>query len=138
MKNFNLGNVGIGTTSLNYRLQVGETSNYGWVNADGTWGSSSDVRQKENIKDMSSGLDKICAMRSVSYNTIGSGPEKEDQIGFIAQEVEEIVPEIVSTDQEGYKGIAYAKLTPILVKAIQEQQELIEELKAEIAELKNK
>lgn len=105
------------------------------MNADGTWGSSSDVRQKENIKDISSGLDKICAMRSVSYNTIGSDPEQKDQIGFIAQEVEEIVPEIVSTDREGYKGIAYAKLTPILVKAIQEQQELIEELRREIAEL---
>ena len=42
--------------------------------------------------------------------------------------MEEIIPEIVSTDQDGYKGVAYGKLTPVLVKAIQEQQAKIEAL----------
>lgn len=132
-----LDNVGIGTTSPGYRLQVGETSNYGYVDSTGSWQSSSDSRQKENINEISSGLDKILTLRSVEYNTIGADPEKERQIGFIAQEMEEIVPEIVSTDPEGYKGIAYAKLTPILVKAIQEQQEYIELLEKRIQALES-
>ena len=98
------GNVGIGTTSPGYRLQVGETSNYGYVDSTGAWQSSSDVRPKENIEEIKSGLDKVLAMRGVEYNTIGNDPEKERQIGFIAQEMEEVLPEIVSTDTDGLKG----------------------------------
>ena len=57
------------------------------------------------------------------------------QIGFIAQEIETIVPEVVS-GQEGRKGISYGQITPILTKAIQEQQKQIKELKSENSELK--
>jgi hypothetical protein len=53
----------------------------------------------------------------------------EKQIGFIAQDIEKIIPELVKTDSEGNKAVAYDKLTPILVKAIQDQQKEIEELK---------
>lgn len=95
------GNVGIGTSGPNYRLQVGETSNYGYVDATGAWQSSSDSRQKENISEIDSGLDKILTMRGVEYNTIGADPEKERQVGFIAQELEQVIPEIVATDAEG-------------------------------------
>ena len=56
--------------------------------------------------------------------------------GFIAQEVEKIVPGIVQTNDEGMKAIDYVKLTPILVKALQEQQAIIESLKADVAALK--
>jgi hypothetical protein len=131
------GYVGIGINNPGYRLQVGESSNYGWVNANGSWGSSSDVRQKENVVEIDSGLNKLLKIRGVEYNTIGNDPENK-QIGFIAQEMEEIIPEIVSTDANGYKGIAYAKLTPILVEAIKEQQRLIETQQLQIDKLINR
>jgi len=55
-----------------------------------------------------------------------------------AQELEKILPEVVSEDEEGYKSIAYSKLAPLLIEAMKEQQEQIEMLKAEIADLKEK
>jgi len=50
-------------------------------------------------------------------------------MGLVAQEVEKILPEIVSTDSEGYKSIAYGKLTAVLLEAIKELQQQVEELK---------
>jgi len=58
------------------------------------------------------------------------------QIGFSAQEVEKIFPEVVMTDSKGYKSIDYGKLTPVAVEAIKEQQHEINEMKKQIAELK--
>lgn len=58
------------------------------------------------------------------------------QIGVIAQDVEKLYPEVVFTDKEGYKSVDYAKLTPVLIEAIKEQQNLIEALKQESAQLK--
>ena len=55
-------------------------------------------------------------MRGVSYNSIDDDPVINQQIGFIAQEVEEIIPEIVSTDEKGFKGVAYAKSHLSLLK----------------------
>ncbi len=60
------------------------------------------------------------------------------QIGLIAQDVEKVLPEIVKTDTEGYKSVAYDKLTAILVEALKEQQNEINELKAEINNLKKR
>lgn len=63
----------------------------------------------------------------------------DKQIGLIAQDTEKVIPEIVTTDNNGYKGISYEKLTPVLVEAIKElkaendrQQKEIEELKARL------
>ena len=61
---------------------------------------------------------------------------KDEQIGFIAQEIEKIYPQVVLTDKNGYKSIDYSKLTPILVEAIKEQQKIIQELQAENAQIK--
>ena len=52
----------------------------------------------------------------------------EKQIGFIAQEMEKIYPELVITQPDGYKSVDYSKLTPVLVEAIKEQQKLIHQL----------
>ena len=130
------GSVGISTSNPAYRFQVGETSNYGYVDANGAWQSSSDIRYKENIRTISSSLNKVLAIRGVEYNVIGDDPDKRKQIGFIAQELEKILPEVVSTDSEGFKGVAYAKLTPLLLEAIKEQQQQIDDLKREIESLK--
>jgi FtsZ-binding cell division protein ZapB len=54
-------------------------------------------------------------------------------VGVRAQEVERIYPELVSTDQDGYKAVNYAQLTPVLIEALKEQQAQMEALKAEAA-----
>ncbi|MCB0731345.1 MAG: tail fiber domain-containing protein, partial [Ignavibacteriae bacterium] len=58
------------------------------------------------------------------------------QIGVIAQEIEELIPEVVFTDEDGFKSVEYSKITAVLINAIQEQQEMIENLKSEINILK--
>ncbi len=132
------GNVGIGTPSPTYTLTVYGTA---WVST--TWSSGSDIRWKKDIIPLENSLAKIIQLQGISYDwRVDEFPELKfpsgRQIGLIAQEVEQIIPEIVSTDQNGYKGISYEKLTPVLVEAIKEQQKQIEELRNEIEILKQK
>ncbi len=54
------------------------------------------------------------------------------QYGVIAQEIEKIMPEIVSTDAEGYKSVAYTDIIPVLIESIKAQQAMIEQLKLEV------
>ena len=58
--------------------------------------------------------------------------EESEQFGFIAQEVEEILPGLVRTDSDGFKSIDYAKISVVLVEALKEQQKQIEELEEKI------
>tara|TARA_R110002167_G_scaffold302782_1_gene507094 strand:- start:560 stop:1621 length:1062 start_codon:yes stop_codon:yes gene_type:complete len=89
----------------------------------------SDRRLKKNIKDIDYGLDTIMSLNPKQYDW------KEDNrhdIGFIAQEVEEVIPEIVKDNEwfdEKIKTLDYEKLTAVLIKAVQEQQDQINELK---------
>ena len=120
------------------------TNNYfsNTVNAV-TFSASSDIRFKKNIKPITSSLSILTKLMPVSYyfkteqelkedniKSIAFGGDKtnEKQIGFIAQEVEKLLPEVVHTDNEGYKSIDYSKFSPFIIKAIQEQQQLIEKL----------
>jgi len=57
------------------------------------------------------------------------------QIGFIAQEIEKIYPEVVLTDKDGYKSVDYSRLTPILLEAIKEQQKIIDNQQSAIGNL---
>ena len=59
-----------------------------------------------------------------------------EQIGLIAQDVEKVLPELVNTDSEGFKSVDYTKLGPVLIEAIKEQQQQIDQLKKEIQMLK--
>ena len=65
-------------------------------------------------------------MRGVSYNKIDS---KENSIGVIAQEVEKVLPEVVHTDGEGMKSVAYGNIVGVLIEAIKDQQRQIDELR---------
>ena len=97
---------------------------------------SSDARLKSNIQDLDYGLAEVMALRPVSYNW-KKGDPKEFRLGLIAQEVEKLVPEIV--DQNGMdnmRSMRYTELLPVLIKATQEQQTLIEQQQQEISELK--
>ena len=90
----------------------------------------SDQRLKTNIKGLQSSLNKTLQLRPVQYSLINSSAEREkDQdIGFIAQELEMIIPEAVSTDDSGNKLINYRAVIPVLTGAIQEMSVQINEL----------
>ena len=90
------------------------------------YNSSSDKRLKKNIKTVDSALDKVIALRGVTFDWKEGGAKA---IGLIAQEVEKVIPEIVSQDESGYLGIKYNNLIGVLVEAIKEQQEQINTLK---------
>ena len=92
---------------------------------------NSDETLKKDIKTLDSALDKVMSMRGVTYQ-FKHNPEKQE-VGFLAQEMKNSVPEVVSTTNQGTLGIDYAKLTSVLVEAVKEQQEQIEELKAKLS-----
>ena len=104
----------------------------------------SDARYKTNIETLNNPLENVLNLRGVSYdwdrtkwpgNNFGEGK----QIGFIAQELEEILPDLVQTDKDGYKSVNYIGVVPVLVEAIKAQEKKIDALQkqsAEIAELK--
>ncbi|MCF7831440.1 MAG: tail fiber domain-containing protein [Candidatus Pacebacteria bacterium] len=80
---------------------------------------SSDERLKTNIVDMSNILDKVLQLRTVTYNW-NDKPETHPQIGFLAQNLEQYFPELVATNEEGFKSVYYAQMAPILVEAVRE------------------
>jgi hypothetical protein len=101
--------------------------------------ASSDERLKENITPITGSLDKVLALNPVSFDWKQNGEHRE--AGFVAQEVEKVYPEYVVTDDDEMKtknigGGMTAGYVAELTKAIQEQQEQIETLKAEVKELK--
>jgi hypothetical protein len=103
----------------------------------------SDEKYKNNITDMPDILNKVMELRPVTYNWNTRDYPKgrfseEQQIGLIAQEVKTLFPELVKTDKKGDMAINYTKLTVLLLQAMKEQQEIIEELKAKVDDLQNK
>ena len=112
----------------------------GQINGNGSgsaaFGSYSDIRLKENITNVPSQLEKICALRPVEFDyKDGSG----HQTGFIAQEIQEVYPEAVAVGQNEMLTVTgWNKTEAYLVKAIQEQQAIIEDLKARIETLEAK
>jgi hypothetical protein len=100
----------------------------------------SDERLKENIQPLSGSLDKVLALNPISYNWKDSGEHIE--AGFVAQEVEQVLPEYVTTEEDadqtkGLTGGMTAGYISVLTKAIQEQQTIIESLEARITALES-
>jgi hypothetical protein len=112
-------------------------SNGSVINRTGSYGTISDIKFKENVVDATPKLDDILKLKVRNFNLIG---EEQKQIGFIAQEFEEVFPSMVDVSidketEEEYKSIKTSVLIPMLVKAIQEQQEQINQLKNQINQL---
>ena len=124
------GNVGIGTTNPSYKLDVN-----GKIRGSNV--SPSDARLKKDIEPLEAPLDKIARLRGVSFHWKDEEKGREREIGVIAQEMEREFPELVSTDDEGYKSVAYGKLTAVLMEAMKAQQAQISQLKAEIEDLRD-
>ena len=138
---FSTNRVGINRMPTTYALEVGGTiwANGSTISAGSTtW---SDERYKKNIVKLDNSLSNVCKLRGVTYDWKNDEfkdknfPEGK-QIGVIAQEIEKVYPEIVTTDSEGYKSVAYEKLVPVLIEAIKEQQAIIKKHEAEINFLK--
>jgi hypothetical protein len=103
------------------------------TNGATAWAAQSDERLKENIKPLENVLNKIKNYRCVEYNL--KTEKKDKKIGFIAQDWEGNFDPIISKDDEGLLGMKYTETIPVLLKAIQEQQTIIEDLKARIETL---
>ena len=102
---------------------------------DGTFNNNSDERLKENIKPIENALSDICQLEGVTFDWKESGTQGQ---GFIAQQVEPIIPDVVNTDEDtGMKSINYVGLIGHLVEAIKTQQTQIDDLKAEIQSMKS-
>ena len=97
--------------------------------------SSSDIRIKENIEEIPDALLKISKIRGVTFNRTDKD-DKPREVGVIAQEIQEVLPEIVRTQSSGMLGLQYDKIVALLIQGIKEQQAQIEVLKADIEELK--
>ena len=147
-------NVGAGTTHAGISLgQANSAGNYRqlYVNAStstvlyfyngtnqatltnaGVWTDASDEKLKKDIKDLTYGLDEVLKLKPREYKMKA---DNDEQIGFVAQEVETVIPEVVDTHDDPKSGeqktLAYSHMTAVLTKAIQE-------LEARVKELENK
>ena len=125
---FNGGNVGIGHTNPTYKLQVAGNA----ANTTGVWTNYSDSRLKNSIVslDLSDSLSKITRLNPVAFNW--NDPVKNAEFGrvrgFIAQEMETVIPEWVITDATGYKAIQPIGIDAMLVASIKELNTKIEGL----------
>ena len=96
--------------------------------------TSSDKKLKTNISTLTDALDKTIKLRGVNFDWIDEN-KPNNQVGFIAQEVEKVLPEVVKNvetlnkENETHKAVDYAAVVPLLVEAIKEQQKQIDELK---------
>ncbi len=100
----------------------------------------SDSRFKKNIVSLENPMDMVLKLRGVNfewntdtYERFNSLPGK--QVGFIAQEVSKVLPETVFKNEDGFLGVSYSAIVPLLVEAIKEQQQAIKSLKEEIGTL---
>ncbi|MDG0815952.1 tail fiber domain-containing protein [Bdellovibrio svalbardensis] len=144
------GSVGIGTLSPGYKLDVqgGDINASGSVRAAGV-ALTSDRRFKTNIETITHPLEKILALRGVTYDwRRAEFPERQfsarKQLGVIAQEVEKQFPEAVDTDKKGYKSVNYPSLIAPIIEAIRElasfkdeQSKINNELMKELKDLRD-
>jgi len=144
---YDAGNVGIGTNNPNHLLHVA-----GDLAVTGTIIAPSDRRLKKEIQPITDALDLVSALQPKTYKykeaqVVEHGLSKKQQYGLIAQELEEILPSLISQqaivaeDGTTYKGVEYTQLIPILTQAMKELKEesdkVIDELQKENAALKN-
>jgi hypothetical protein len=130
------------TGSKNRRIYIGTTgvlyfwngTNEATLSDAGAWTNASDARLKTNIREIQYGLDAVLAAQPRHYERVDV---EGTYIGFVAQELQQIVPEVVSGDPEKQLGVDYGSLVAVAFKAIQEQQALITALTTRITALES-
>ena len=101
-----------------------------------SFNTTSDARLKNDIQPIDDALSSVLQLQGKSYRW--NEDEDKQDIGLIAQDVEQIFPQLVAEDANGFKAIAYSRLTAVLVEAIKEQQGQIASLQQENRELKSR
>ncbi|MFM1876287.1 MAG: hypothetical protein RL266_2024 [Bacteroidota bacterium] len=111
-----------------------------YVNStDGSWNQLSDASVKRDINPLPAVLSSVMKLNAVEYYYIDNKPSDNRSIGFLAQEAAKLFPNTVSHEEgETLLGIDYSKFAVIAIKAIQEQQQLIEQLQVELEAMKTK
>ena len=98
--------------------------------------ASSDERLKDNIELISNPIEKVQSLKGVTWNWNDNADELQQSlpnVGVIAQDVEKVLPQLVTDRDNGFKGVDYAKLTGLLIEAIKDQQKQIDELKSKLS-----
>ena len=114
------GNVGVGTTTPDFLFEVnGDAAKPG----GGSWTSTSDMRLKKNINDLDGALDRLLALRGVAFEYKDPEAINElpgERIGVIAQEVEEVFPDWVGENGQGYKTVTFRGFEAVAVEALRD------------------
>lgn len=127
------------TGDLRFYSDENGNSATAWINdATGAYSSISDKRMKKDFRLIGSVLPKVLDLQTKSYLYQSEDASHQRSIGFIAQEVEKLFPELVSYNkQDDLYGVNYAGFSVVAIKAIQEQQELIQRVQKENRDLQN-
>jgi len=129
------GKISGSTTS---HLTMGQISSSGDIVADGdiVAYNSSDKRLKDNIQVIKGSLDKIGEIRGVEFDWNDKSPgwaqERGHDVGVVAQEVQQILPEIVIERKNGYLGVDYKRIVPLLIESIKELKQEVDDLKKKV------
>ena len=128
-------NSGQGTEIFRILETTGDMNYYGNIYATGNVTARSDLRKKTHITTIQDPLEKIQQMRGVYYN---KKDEKTRNVGFIAQDLETALPEVVDTNtaDEGYKSVSYGNITAVLIEGMKSQQSTIASMLSSISTLK--
>lgn len=128
--------VGIGAMSPAFRLELPNIGNADGRGRANQWVTYSSMRWKENVREIDNALDTVKQLRGVSFDWKKEHGGTHD-IGFVAEEVGAVVPELVTWEPDGEfaQGLAYDRITALAVEAIKEQQEQIDELRRANADL---
>jgi hypothetical protein len=133
------GELGFLDSAANWILRcVGTSNTYltGTFTASGDVVAYSDARIKTNVQTIDNALDKVISMRGVTYNRTDVDDTSE-KVGVIAQEIQEVLPQVVTKDDAGMLGVSYGNLAGVFIEAFKEQQRQIEDLKKQIEFLAN-
>jgi hypothetical protein len=133
---YNDGNVGIGTTTPIHKLDVN-----GSIRSTTTL-VVSDKRLKKDILPIENALNKILALNGITYNwnkefDPSKNLDDHNHLGLIAQDVEKILPQVINTESGRLqiKSVSYSDIIPVLIEAIKEQQNQINELKNQLKDI---
>jgi hypothetical protein len=130
---------GSGFYQMDFRWNNSEVGSVQVTSSGATYNTTSDRRLKDNITTITNGKEKLLAMNPVTH-TWKADPDAAAVHGFIAQEMQEVIPEAVSGDSESEEMMSmdYGRITPVIVAALQDALKEIEELKTRINELEAK
>ena len=120
---------GSGITALTLDMSQDGTATFnGDVNAP-NFNTTSDATLKTNVETLTGSLDAVKSLRGVSFDWIKNGGS---EVGVIAQEVEDVLPDVVNTNEDGIKSVKYGNIVAVLIEAMKEQQAQIDELKTQL------